>query len=252
MFRYMLPQIGFGWTVRSIAFVVLALYLVSYTVLVRPQQKAPLVRSFFDATAFKDLPYMMLSVASLFSATAYYIPFLYLPLLTQVRVPSISSDFSLDLLAILNAASAVGRLLAGIVAAIIGPTETISISLVLGSMLLFCWIAVGSIGGTIVWSVFWGMVSGVLVALPGAFLPLFCPSLATLGTRSGMYWTWVGMGMLIGTPIAGAIYDIKSERMDYWRLQVFAGVFMMGAAALTVYPAMCARRRGKVKTSNSV
>ncbi|KUI60904.1 Riboflavin transporter MCH5 [Cytospora mali] len=155
MFRYLVPQIGFPWTVRSIAFVILALYLVSYSIFIGHQQKPPIIRRFFDASALTDLPFMMLSVASLFSATAYYIPLLYLPLLTEIRIPSVSPDFSLDLLAILNGASVVGRLLAGVLAAVIGPTETISVSLVLGSMLLFCWIAVDSVSGTIAWSVFW-------------------------------------------------------------------------------------------------
>lgn len=247
MFRYLVPQIGFPWTVRSIAFVALALYLVSYLVFAGHQQKAPMVRRFFDASALTDLPFVMLSVAGLCSATAYYVPLLYLPLLTEVRIPSVSSDFGFDLLAILNGASVVGRLLAGAAAAIVGPTEVIGVSLVLGSMMLFCWIGVDSIAGTIVWSVFWGMISGVLVALPGAFVPLYCPSMAVLGTRSGMYWAWTGLGMLIGSPIAGAIYDVKSGRADYWRLQVFSGTFMMGAAALCIYPIFWLRR----KTGNS-
>ncbi|KAI1208159.1 putative MFS monocarboxylate transporter [Annulohypoxylon truncatum] len=243
MFRYLVPQIGFAWTIRTIGFVMLALYLISYLILVGHQQKPTTVRRLFDVSAFTDLPYMMLCVASLLSATAYYIPLLYLPLLTEIRIPSISSNLALNLLAIVNGASAVGRIIAGIAGAVFGPTETIAVSLVLGSILLLCWIAVDTIAGTIVWSIFWGMVSGFLVALPGAFLPLFCPSLAVIGARSGMYWIWVGLGMLIGSPIAGGIYDLRSGSRDWWRLQVFAGVFMMGAAILTIYPIIHLRRK---------
>ncbi|POS78012.1 hypothetical protein DHEL01_v203582 [Diaporthe helianthi] len=243
MFRYLVPQIGFPWTVRSIAFVALALYLVSYLIFLVHQQKPPMVRRFFDTSALTDLPFMMLSVVGVFSATAYYVPLLYLPLLTEVRIPSVSSDFGFDLLAILNGTSVFGRLLAGVAAAIVGPTEVFGVSLVLGSIMLFCWIEVDSIAGTVVWSVFWGMISGVLVALPGAFVPLFCPSIAVLGTRSGMYWAWLGLGMLIGSPIAGAIYDVKSGRSENWRLQVFSGTFMMGAAVLCIYPILWLRRK---------
>lgn len=251
MFRTLVSHAGFPWAVRAIGFVTLGLYLVSYLVLINHPKKPPMARRFFDASAFTDMPFMVLSVASLFSATAYYIPLLYLPLLTKIRIPHVQPHIASDLLAILNGASVVGRLIAGVVAAKYGPTETIFISLVMGSILLFCWIVVDTVPGTIVWSVFWGMISGVLVALPGAFIPLFCPSLSVIGTRSGMYWAWVGAGLLIGSPIGGAIYDVKAGRGDWWRLQVFAGVFMMGAAALIVYPILHLRRKRRAVTPES-
>ncbi len=245
MFRFLVPQIGFPWTVRCIGFVFLALYLLSYLVLLGPQPEPRAVRRFFDTSAFTSLPFMMLSIASLFSATAFYIPFLYLPLLTRVRDPSIGPDMMLDLVPILNGASVVGRLLSGLVAAVFGPTEVIAAAAAVGSLLLFCWIAVENVAGVVVWSVFWGIISGVLVTLPGAIIPLFCPSLAVIGTRSGMYWSWVGLGMLIGSPIGGAIYDVRTTTTDYWHLQVFAGFFMMGAAAFTIYPVIYIRRRAR-------
>ncbi|OTA64667.1 putative MFS monocarboxylate transporter [Hypoxylon sp. EC38] len=214
MFRYLVSEIGFPWTVRSIAFVVLALYLLSFSVLKNPIQRQSTVRRIFDLSAFRDVPFMMLSIASLLSSIAFYIPLLYLPLFTEVRIPSIDPSLTLNLLPILNGASVVGRLLAGFIAAIFGPTETILVCLVLGSVILFSWIAVTTVAGTIVWTVFWGMISGILVTLPGAFIPLFCPSLAVLGTRSGMYWSWIGLGMLIGSPIGGALYDLRSAGAD--------------------------------------
>ncbi|KAM4065024.1 major facilitator superfamily protein [Hirsutella rhossiliensis] len=251
MFRALVPQIGFPWTIRCIGFLVLALYLLSYLVLLEGWNKKPaarMVRRFFDTSALTDLPFMMLSVGGLLSATAFYLPLLYLPLFTKVRIANISPGLALDLLAILNGASVVGRLLAGLAAAVFGPTETIGVSLVAGSTMLFCWMAVDTVAGTIVWAVFWGMVSGILVTLPGALLPLFCPSMAVIGTRSGMYWSWVGLGMLIGSPIGGAIYDLRSAGADYWHLQVFAGVFMMGAALLTVYPILYLRRKTRASS----
>ncbi|KAI1133815.1 hypothetical protein F5Y05DRAFT_406985 [Hypoxylon sp. FL0543] len=122
--------------VRSIAFVAFALYLLSYTVLKNPLQKQSIVRRNFDLSAFTDVPFMMLSIASLLSATAFYIPLLYLSLFSEVRVPNIDLNLTLNLLPILNGASVVGRLVAGFVAAIFGPTETILVCLVLGFVLL--------------------------------------------------------------------------------------------------------------------
>lgn len=252
MFRAVLSKHGFPSAVRSLAYLVLGLYLLSYPVILQSRRKdaaAPIIRRFFDLSALTDPPFMMLSVASVFSATGFYIPLLYLPLLTKARVPSIDPDLTIDLISILNGVSIVGRLAAGLAAAVFGPTETVTLSLVGGSLLLFCWIPVDTVAGTIVWTVFWGMVSGILVTLPGAIVPLLCPSLNVLGARTGMYWSWVGLGMLIGAPIGGAIYDPNSAGSKAWRLQVFAGVFMMAAAILNIYPLIHLRRR---KRSTSV
>ncbi|RYC55500.1 hypothetical protein CHU98_g10713 [Xylaria longipes] len=246
MLRYLVPRIGFPWATRSLGFVVFGLYLLSYLVLVNYQPKARSGRRFFDTTAFVDWPFIILCVAGLFNATAYFIPLLYLPLVEKVRVPSIDPNLTLDLLPILNGASVLGRLLIGLAAARIGPTETITICLALSSVLLFAWIAVDSVSATIVWSVFWGIISGALVALPGAFIPLFCPSTSVLGTRSGLFWISLGLGFLIGSPIAGSIYDLKTAEKDSWHLQVFAAVFMAGAAVLSIYPVIHLRRKSKV------
>ena len=251
MFRSLLTQRGFPWAVRSIAFVMLGLYLISYLALINVGKKPPMQRRFFDVSALKDVPFMMMSVGTLFSATAFYIPLLYLPLLAKTRVPHIAPHLLSDLLSILNGASVVGRLIAGALAAKYGPTETISVTLVFGSITLFCWIAVKSLAGVIVWAVFWGMISGSLVALPGAFVPLFCPSPAVIGTRSGMYWSWVGVGILIGSPIGGAIYNPLKGHQDLWRLQVFAGVFMFAAALSTVYPILYLRQKQKIVTQEA-
>ncbi|KAI0017195.1 major facilitator superfamily domain-containing protein [Xylariomycetidae sp. FL0641] len=242
MFRHLVPQIGFPWTVRAIAFVMLGLYLVSYLVFLdyRPTPRA--VRQFLDSSAFADLPFMTISLASLLSAVAFYIPLLCVPLYAATKIPAIGAGLTLDLLPIMNGASFAGRILAGLAAAVFGPTETITVSLVFGSVMLFAWITVDTVAGIIAWSV-WGMISGILVTLPGAFIPLFCPSLSVLGTRSGMYWIWVGLGMLIGNPIAGAIHDLTSLDDDWWRLQVFAAVFMLAAALVNIYPVIHIRRK---------
>jgi len=247
MFRYLLPEIGFPRTVRSIAFIVMALYFISWAALLNELPKPPKVRRILDTSAFTDWPYMAICFASIFSSAAYYIPMLYIPTLTIVRIPSFSPERGFDLLAVINGASAVGRILIGLIAAAFGPTETITVSAALASVVLFCWIPVDTSAGIWVWAVFWGMLSGAIVALPGAFIPLFCPDISLIGTRNGMYWVWTAVGMLIGSPIAAAIYEPKSAEKGWWKLQVFSAVFMMMAAILSVYPSIHLRRRNRME-----
>lgn len=243
MFRHLIVQIGFPWAVRSIALVVLVLYMVSFLVLTYPQPRPAQVRRMYDISALTDWPFMAISFATLLGAVSYYVPQLYAILLTEIRIPSISSDLAFDLISIINGSSIVGRIVSGLIAAVIGPTETLVASMALSSIVLFCWIVVDTVAGTVVWAVFWGMTSGAMVSLPGAIVPLFCHSLAEVGTRTGMYWCLLGVGLLIGGPIGGAIYDLHLRGNDWWHIQVFAGVVMFSASLLTVYPVVYLRRK---------
>ncbi|RCI17198.1 hypothetical protein L249_1848 [Ophiocordyceps polyrhachis-furcata BCC 54312] len=249
MFRSLVPQIGFPWTIRSMAFLTFGLYLLSYLVLLDgglEQYSSPKMRRrFFDSSVLRDPPFLVLVGASLLTAIAYYIPLLYLPIFTLIRIPTVSPSQTIDLLAIINGSSVLGRLSAGLAAAVVGPTEVSSVCLGLSVVILLGWMAVYTFAGTVVWSVFWGMASGVLVTLPGAFVPLFCPSMDVIGTRVGMYWVSAGLGMLIGSPMAGAIHDAKPGKDDAWRLQLFAALFMLGSAVSFLYPLQHLRRKSR-------
>ncbi|RDA90792.1 hypothetical protein CP533_3624 [Ophiocordyceps camponoti-saundersi (nom. inval.)] len=247
MFRSLVPQIGFPWTVRCIGFLIFALYLPSYLVLLNhglePSSAKETRRRSIDSSVLRDPPFLALLGASFLTAIALYIPLLYLPLFTVIRIPDVKPDLTIDLLAILNGSSIVGRIVAGLAAAVVGPTEVLAVCLAASVVMLFCWIVVYTVAGTIVWSVFWGITSGILVTLPGAFIPLFCPSMDVIGTRVGMYWFSAGIGMLIGSPMAGAVHDSKPGRDDAWRLQIFAGLFMLGSNVLLLYPLFHLRRK---------
>lgn len=245
MFRHLLPDIGFPWTVRSIAFVMMGLYLISWVALLNETPKSAGVRRLLDNSAFTDWPYMAICFASIFSSAAYYVPMLYIPTITMVRILHFRAERGFDLLAVINGASAVGRIMVGLIAARFGPTETITAAVTLASVVLFCWIPVDTSAGIWVWAVFWGMIFGAIVALPGAFIPLFCPDISLIGTRNGMYWVWTAVGMLIGSPIGAAIYDPKSAQQGRWKIQVFSAVFMIMAAVLSVYPAIHLRRKSQ-------
>ncbi|PHH62301.1 hypothetical protein CDD81_7289 [Ophiocordyceps australis] len=247
MFRYLLPSLGFAWTIRCIALLACALYLVSYLALLNPRhgESASLKprRRLFDSSMVTDPPFLVLLTGATLYSMALYIPMIYLPLFTTVRIPLVKPSFTLDLLAILNGSSIIGRLASGLAAAFIGPLEVSFICLVFAGILLFCWIAVYSVAGIIVWSVFWGMVSGVLFTLPGAFIPLFCPSIAVVGSRLGTYWLSAGIGMLLGSPIAGAIYGHDPDVKNTWRLQIFSGLLIAVAIIFVLYSLTCLRRK---------
>ena len=227
IFLRLTPRIGFGWTVRVMAFILLPLLCISVGIVCQEKpQAAQGTRSLVDRAALKDSAFALFAAGGFFILMAYYVPFLFIP--SFARSLAIGPDLQLYLLTIINAASFFGRVLPSMIADKLGPLNTLIVAQASASVILFCWIAVSSIPGLVVWSVAWGFISGLLIVLPGAAVPVFCPSLAVIGTRTGMAWTLAAVGFLVGSPIAGAIIQPDS----FVPLQAFSGASMGVGACL--------------------
>lgn len=193
------------------AFIVLSGFLFSYAVLPFEPVKSPMTRHFLDPLTFKDGPFILYVLAGFFGAMGYYIPLLYLPTYAETRTGVKTSDLAFYLVAIVNGSSTIGRVLAGWIAARSEPLELTAAALGACAILPFSWISVHSTAAVVVWSVFWGLASSILVALPGAIIPLLSPSISVIGTRAGMYWAALGLGILIGSPVAGELLQSQSS-----------------------------------------
>ena len=237
VFRQLEPRIGFPWAVRVMAFIALLSAILSFVVLpFKPRQNLS-IRRLIDPAAFKDAPFICFVLPGFFSAIGYYIPLLYLPSFTETAIQGFDdADLAFYLIAIVNGSSIVGRILAGLVAGRLGPLPVATLSLGCCMILLFSWIRVSDTAGLIVWSVVWGVISGIIVWAPGAIIPLLSPSLDVIGTRLGMHWAAIGLGVLIGSPIAGALLSYSSSQVVWWHLQTFSGLAMAVGAGLTMYP----------------
>lgn len=82
--------------------------------------------------------------------------------------------------------------------------------------------------------------SGGLMALPPAVLVALSPSLNQIGVRVGMALTIGSLGVLIGSPIAGAILSRQSSHdrtgiegsLDYTGTLVFTGIALLVCGGL--------------------
>ncbi|KIM93550.1 hypothetical protein OIDMADRAFT_137595 [Oidiodendron maius Zn] len=244
VFRRLVFSAGFPWSIRCIAFIVFATFLLSWPILMYPPNKSPIVRNWIDISALTDMAFVSTVFGTVLSAMAYYLPMLYLPLFAETAIEGFHNiDLAFYLVSIANGTSVIGRLLAGLVATKIGPIETCSLAVITSALLLYCWLALKSTGGLIVWAAFWGLISSAIVAMPGAIVPLLSPSLGVIGTRTGMLWAGVGVGMLIGSPIAGALVDETSGKIHWWHAQLFAALCMTFSSFFFVYPTIYVRRK---------
>ncbi|KAI2627893.1 MFS general substrate transporter [Hypomontagnella submonticulosa] len=227
IFSRLEPVLGFGWATRVIAFVLLGLSVVPL-VFMRPRVPPPNhKRAFFDIAALTDIPFLSFAGAGLFTFAGLYVPFFYIQLYA-LRYGIASADLSAYLVTLLNAGSVFGRLLPNFAADYLGSMNMLAAMTLGASILAFAWFGVRDLGGTVVFVLLFGFFNGGVTSLPPSAIVPLTPDLSRLGTRMGMLFTFIGLAVLVGTPIAGAI--LKDPEDDgAWR-----GLIAFSAATMLV------------------
>lgn len=228
-FHKLLPQIGFGWTTRVIGFMILATMVipnVCMRVRVLPAQR----RSLFDLAALTEAPYTLNILGFFIGFVGLYMPFFYSQVYA-IDTGLTNPDFAFYLVPIINSTSVFGRIIPNFLADILGPFNVVIPFTITTSILCFLFITPSTSAGLVVIIALYGFFSGTFVSLP----PSIIVSLSTdkrdrIGARMGQTFAFVAVGLLIGTPIGGAIVDTSG----YWALWVFGGCMLMGGAAVLV------------------
>ena len=138
---------------------------------------------------------------------------------------------SLDLLLVLKGIGFVGRLLPGLIARFIGTMTVFIASLLLSSLSMYTWIAVHDTSGLYAWAAFYSVFIGGVQSLLPAAISVSNPDLQKLGSRMGIIFASVGVGALIGSPIAGIL--ITGADRSYIGAQAFSGSSLLVGALLT-------------------
>lgn len=226
----LLPRIGFAWATRVLGFLALATFLGAILIMfTRPKPPKPAkVRSYLDMTAFEEPAFVFFCITLFLMFWAYYVPFFFIPTFASELLAA-SSDFSVYLLAITNAATLVGRILSAFVAQKFGAPGTVAFYALGCGILLFGWIGIKSLAAFDVWVVIFGLFAGPLVTIPAAVVPLVSPDLGVVGTRLGMVWAAAALGGLIGSPVAGFLNG--PQQKDFLPSQIMVGTVMVASAA---------------------
>ncbi len=97
-------------------------------------------------------------------------------------------------------------------------------------VVLALWIPGTNDGAIIAFCVLYGFSSGAFISLAPAILAQISP-LPQLGARQGTCFAFIAIASLVGNPIAGALVP-NTEVDPFWKLQVFAGMLMVGGAIM--------------------
>ncbi|CAF9904023.1 MAG: hypothetical protein ALECFALPRED_004806 [Alectoria fallacina] len=203
VFRQLQPTVGFPWATRVVAFIMLATSIITVP-FIKQRVPSTSLRKVYDASSFRDPPYLFFCLGIFFGFMGIYIAFFYVELYAT-QVCGMSARLATYVLAVVNTGSFFGRLFPNWLADQIGPLNVQIPFALIASLLAFCWIAIRNTPGLLIFCALYGFFSGTFVSLPGPIVYGLSSDMSTVGTRLGMSMGFAGVGLLVGNPIAGAI-----------------------------------------------
>ncbi|KAL1621671.1 hypothetical protein SLS56_009069 [Neofusicoccum ribis] len=243
MVRQLLPQLGFGWTVRILGFVSLAtsaLTIALFKVRLPPRKTGPLI----DFSAFRELTYALFCLGMFLNFWALYFVFYYISAFSRDVIGLPYTD-SLNLLLILNGVGYISRILPPFISdRITGPLNLIIPFALATGVMLFAWSGVHSVGGLYPFAVVIGLTSSGVQGLFPAVLTSLTPDLKKTGTRMGMAFSIVSFACLTGPPLAGAL--ISDNNGSYLHAQMWGGTVLI-CGSLTLMAARVAQTGLKLR-----
>lgn len=237
-------RLGFANGVR-IGAAMVAVLLILANLMVRTRLPPKSARSSFSRDDLKriltDWPYMTAMAGAFCTNLGLFFPFFYMQLWTIEH--GIDQTLAFYTLAIVNAGSVGGRLLPTFLADIVGVYNMLLPCMASSAILLWAIFGAKTSAGVIVVSLLFGFSSGAYVSLIPNLLACLARNISEIGVRMGVAFSVVGIAMLVGTPIDGALLGPKYQ---WWKVIVFCGIVVStGFSLMFISRLQYIRTRGK-------
>ncbi|QRV80924.1 major facilitator superfamily transporter [Ceratobasidium sp. AG-Ba] len=243
MLNKLFQRFGFANGVRASAFVVLGLLIIANLLMrtrLPPKSKGAQVPPPDFKAIMTDSAYLLTILGAFLILLGLFFPIFYLQLFAVVH--GLDETLAFYSLAIMNAASVLGRTIPNFFADRFGAFNLVISCSAISGALIFTMFGVKSSGTLIVFSILYGFFSGAYISLIYPLIISLANGLNEVGTRLGTVFTIIAFAALTGTPIAGALL---TGHLSWWRPITFSGVIVIcGATALALARAIQAKRKG--------
>ncbi|KAK0193029.1 major facilitator superfamily domain-containing protein [Armillaria mellea] len=200
--RNLLPLVGFKWTMRIIALILLLGLGLSNLLIKRRLPPTDVRGGLFNFREFKSASFSLYCASTLTSFLGIYTVLTYIDVsATKVGVPE---DFSFYLVSIANCSSGFGRYFAGLLGDRIGAMNVMIPFTAASAIVTYSWPFAKDQGSLITIAVIYGFTSGSFVSLLCAPIIEFGDT-SDVGRRVGMMMSILAVGALVGPPISGSI-----------------------------------------------
>lgn len=221
----LMDSIGPHWTLRALSLILLC---TSAPAGMFYRRRINIPRGGVDfAGIARDPRLIVIGMAGLFVNASYFVPWYYLPS-AALNIDQ-SRTASNNLVLYMNAGSTVGRILAAYVAIAMGPINSIAIAYFICAVLvLVVLLVVKSMAGYICLAVVYGSLSASFISItPLVLANIF--GAASVATSMGLMNAMCAIGIIIGNPSQGAIYqrfDRPHKSFTAISIWGFAGLFL--------------------------
>ncbi|OJD20887.1 hypothetical protein ACJ73_07776 [Blastomyces percursus] len=220
-------SLGFGWSIRIMGFVMMPGLIVSC--LTVKTRLPPRTKSFFIKAAFKDVKYLLLIAAMVFLFIGFSMPLFFIPTYAVTR--GVDTTLASYMVAIINGASAFGRIIPGILADQFGRLNILAIGSLATGVIVCCMNEARSTAAIIIFSVAVGFSSGTLISGVAAAFSLCAEDHRDIGTYLGMGMAISSIAVLIGPPINGALVD---RYHGFFEASILSGVMCLVGGFIVV------------------
>ncbi|KAJ2765444.1 hypothetical protein IWQ57_004775, partial [Coemansia nantahalensis] len=182
--------------------------------------------------AARRLTFWLVGLESFAVYTGYWALTFYIG--STVKLLGGSHQTGSNMLLVLNAGSAVGRVLAGVVADRFGCVNTLLLSYILTVLVeLPLWLSARSMAPLYVLCALYGMISPTFISLNSVIVARYFDT-DSLATVMGMVNVFSGVGGLAGNLAQGDIYDRYDRHKGFTNTAVFSAMFILFAALVTL------------------
>ncbi|KZP00827.1 MFS general substrate transporter [Calocera viscosa TUFC12733] len=234
-------QRGFKWGVRAMGFFMLGALLIANLLMIPnypPRHQAMKPPS--PLKLLHDPPYMVAVAGAWFLGLGL---FFYIQLYAETV--GISGTVSFYALAMINAASIVGRTLPNLIADKFGPITVLIPASTIAGALVFALLGIKNIAGLVIVCILYGFFSGAYISLIGPMFASMSDHVSEIGLRMGLAFALLGFSVLIGTPIDGALLG-SGPVYFWWKAVLFSAVTMLaGCATLVISRQLLQKKKGK-------
>jgi MFS family permease len=215
---------------RTAAFIILGLQVIAvFTVKPRTKPVPKKIPAGRLAAPFTEFPYLMMLVGFFLLTFGIFIPITYLAV-QGFQEAHMSEEMSQYLVAIFNASSLFGRLVAGVIADKLGRWNVFIIFCALSGISEFAvWIPATTSSVVIGFAIMFGFVSGAFISLLGA-LPASVSPMPELGYRMGVVFFAISIPALTMAPIGGAIVQHGSN--GWLNVKIVGGVTAVAGTSI--------------------
>ncbi|PNP54672.1 hypothetical protein FNYG_15615 [Fusarium nygamai] len=222
MVTHLIKEVGFGWAMRTCAFMILGLLIIA-NLTIKPLHP-PHPQKISGAQMLRPLrepDFVFVTLGFFLFTYGLFVPIDYLPV-QALESGKVDPSLVQYLIPILNAASLFGRITSGIVGDKIGRYNIFVIVGFLSALwVLALWIPANSQDGLIAFASLFGFSSGAYVSLIAPLVAQISP-IQEIGFRTGIVLFASSISGLTTNPINGSIQQGSSGWLG---VKIFAGVF---------------------------